>query len=55
MEWLAQNWLWLVLIIGVMMMLSRGRHGGAMGGCCGSHDTAREGPASEGKERVPKE
>ena len=51
MEWLSQNWIWLVLIAGVVMMLSRGRHGGMMGGCCGGHDMAREGPAGEGKAR----
>ena len=46
MEWLSQNWIWLVLIVGVMMLLSRGRHGGMMGGCCGM---AHEGPAKENK------
>jgi len=46
MEWLSQNWLWLALIVGVMMLLSRGRHGGMTGGCCGM---AHEGPAEQGK------
>ena len=46
MEWLSQNWIWLVLIVGAMMMLSRGRHGGMMGGCCGM---AHHGPAGEDK------
>ncbi len=55
MDWLSQNWIWLVLIAGVVMMLSRGRHGGMMGGCCGGHDVAHEGTAGEGKERGPKE
>ena len=50
MEWLTQNWIWLVLfIVGVIWLLNRGRHGGLMGGCCGGHDRAREGPAGEGK------
>lgn len=49
MEWLTQNWIWLVVIAGVVWMFSRGRHGGLMGGCCGTHDMAREGPAGEGK------
>jgi len=49
MEWLAQNWIWLVVIAGVFWMFSRGRHGGLMGGCCGTHDMAREGPAGESK------
>lgn len=50
MEWLAQNWIWLVLFVGVMWLLSRGRHGGAMGGCC-AHGVAHEGPAADGKAR----
>jgi len=49
MQWLSQNWIWLVLIVGVMWLLNRGRHGGLMGGCCGGHDMAREGPAGEDK------
>ena len=48
MEWLSQNWIWLALIAGVMMFLSRGRQGGLMGGCCGM---AHEGPAKDGKDR----
>jgi hypothetical protein len=35
MEWLAQNWLWLVFGIGMLFMMRRGAHGGGMGGCCG--------------------
>ena len=31
MEWLSQNWIWLALGIGAIVMMSRG------GGCCGSH------------------
>ena len=50
MEWLSQNWIWLVLIVGVFWLLSRGRHGGAMGGC-GMHGMAHESPAGEGKAR----
>jgi len=34
MEWLSQNWIWLVLVGGVIWLLNRGRHGGLMGGCC---------------------
>lgn len=51
MEWLTQNWIWLVLIVGVIWLLNRGRHGGLMGGCCGGHDMAREGPAGDAKEQ----
>ena len=49
MDWLAQNWLWLVLIVGVVMMLSRGRHGGMPGGCCAHNDAVQQGPAAKGK------
>lgn len=49
MEWLTQNWIWLVLIVGVIWLLNRGRHGGLMGGCCGGHEMAREGPAGDAK------
>ena len=48
MEWLSQNWIWVVLGIGVIGLLSRGRHGSLMGGC-GPHHAAPEGPAGGGK------
>jgi hypothetical protein len=48
MEWLSQNWIWLVLAAGVLWLLSRGRHGGLMGGC-GAHGTAHGGPAGDAK------
>jgi hypothetical protein len=47
MEWLSQNWIWLVLIVGVLWLLSRSRHGSLMGGS-GAHGMAREGPSGEG-------
>lgn len=34
MEWLAQNWLWLVFGIAMLLVMRRGGHGGG-GGCCG--------------------
>lgn len=46
MEWLSQNWIWLALIVGVMWLFSRSRHGGLMGGC-GTHGMAHEGPAGD--------
>jgi hypothetical protein len=49
MEWLTQNWIWLVLIVGVVIwLLSRSRHGGLMGGCS-THGMAHEGPVAEFK------
>jgi len=41
MEWLSQYWIWIVVAIGAVWLLSR-RHGGLMGGC--GHDMAHEGP-----------
>jgi hypothetical protein len=41
MEWLSQNWIWLALLAGVVLLFSRGRHG-AMGGC--GHAMAHDGP-----------
>jgi len=48
MEWLTQNWIWLALFAGVIWLFSRGRLGGAMGGC-GMHRMAHGGPAQGGK------
>ena len=48
MQWLTQNWIWLVLIVGAIWLLNRGRHGGFMGGCS-THGMAHEGPAGETK------
>jgi len=42
MEWLAQNWIWIVVAVGAVWLFARMRQGGAMGGCCGGHDMARE-------------
>ena len=44
MEWLSQNWVWIVVAVGVVWLFARMRAGGAMGGCCGGHDMAHEGP-----------
>jgi hypothetical protein len=48
MEWLSQNWIWVVVGIGVVWLLSRSGHGGLMGGCS-THGMAHEGPAGEAK------
>ena len=50
MEWLSQNWIWVLLIGGVVWLLSRSRHGGMMGGC-GTHGMAHEGPSGDVKAR----
>ncbi len=38
MEWLSQNWIWLVLGIGMVMMMRRGGAGGCCGGGHGKDD-----------------
>jgi hypothetical protein len=47
MEWLTENWLWILLGIGFVWLLSRGRAGM---GCCGgshTHATPQERPKQE--------
>jgi hypothetical protein len=49
MEWLTNNWLWVLLGIGFVWLVSRG---GGMG-CCGgghSHGTPKENPQQEKQE-----
>jgi hypothetical protein len=41
MEWLSQNWIWVVAIVGVVLLLSRARHGRFMG--AGGHGMPHEG------------
>ena len=47
MEWLSQNWTWLALFAGVVWLFTRGRRGGAMGGCS-MHGIAHNGSGQEG-------
>lgn len=50
MEWLTDNWLWILLGIGFVWLVSRG---GGMG-CCGgghTHGTPEERPKQEGQEK----
>ena len=47
MEWLSQNWLWIVFAVGAFWLFSRARHGGLAGGCCGG--MAHEGPGEARK------
>lgn len=46
MEWLLQNWIWIVVAVGGVWFFSRLSRGtGMMGGC--GHDMAHEGPPPE--------
>lgn len=51
MEWLSQNWIWIVLAVGAVWLFSRARHGGHAGGCCGA--MAHEGPHEARKAQGP--
>lgn len=51
MEWLAQNWIWIVVAVGAVWLFARMRPGGAMGGCCGGHDMAHEGPPQDASKK----
>lgn len=55
MEWLSQNWTWIVLAAGAVWLFSRMRHGGAMGGCCGSmaHEGPEEARKAQGADTPP--
>ena len=46
MEWLLQNWIWIVVAIGGVWLFSRMSRGAGMMGGCG-HDMAHEGPPQE--------
>ncbi len=52
MEWLAQNWVWLVFGIAMVFVMRRGGRGGrgGGGGCCGGggHGPDHKHPAEEG-------
>lgn len=52
MEWLANNWVWILLGVGFVWFLSRGR--GGMG-CCGgghSHGPSEERPEKEKEKAI---
>ena len=52
MEWLTQNWIWVVifvLFIG-MHLFGHGGHGGR-GGCCGGHDQRPADGEQPGKDK----
>ena len=51
MEWLSQNWAWIVLIAGFLGFQLFGRRGhGAAGGCCGGGHGHRDGTTRGGAE-----
>lgn len=35
MEWLTQNWIWLVVFAGIVWLFFARKTGAGMGGCCG--------------------
>lgn len=54
MEWLSQNWLWIVFAVGALWFFSRARHGGLAGGCCGmAHEGPHEAPKAQGVDTPP--
>ena len=53
MDWLAQNWVWVVVFavfIG-MHLFGHGGHGGRGGGCGGGHDQGPAGGEQPGKDK----
>ena len=53
MEWLSQNWIWIVVAVGVVWVFARMRQGGFMGGC--GHDMAHEGPPKDASKKADKD
>jgi hypothetical protein len=55
MEWLSQNWVWIVVAVGFVWLFARMRPGGGMmGGCCGGHEMAHKPlPENPKKEAAP--
>lgn len=53
MEWLTQNWLWIVLVIGGFFLFTRMRGMGGMGGGCGSSHSGNQRRADSGREIAP--
>lgn len=51
MEWLLQNWIWIIVAVGVVLLFLRMRHGAMMGGC--GHDMAHEGPPQDTAKKAP--
>lgn len=50
MEWLSQNWIWIVVAVGAVWLFARMRQGGFMGGGRG-HDMAHEGPPQDASKK----
>ena len=59
MEWLSQNWIWLVLAAAGLWFFTRRGHGGAMGGCGMAHEGPQDNkdkaqsPSAPSKESAP--
>ena len=55
MDWLSQNWIWVLLAAGAIWMFARGRHGGMGmmgGGCFGGHGGHGDHAGHEGSRRT---
>lgn len=51
MEWLSQNWLWILFVVGALLMLRRHRHGfGGLSGRHGGHQDHGEPDDSRGEQ-----
>lgn len=51
MNWLSQNWIWLVALVGILWFVTR--RGGAMGGCGMAHEGPREATKPQSPESPP--
>lgn len=53
MDWLVQNWVWLLVFAAFigMHLFGHGGHGGHGGGCCGGNDKESAGGEQPGKDK----
>ncbi|HEX8009978.1 MAG TPA: hypothetical protein VF814_03430 [Casimicrobiaceae bacterium] len=56
MEWLTQNWIWIVLALGALWLVSRARHGSLLGGGHGmAHGGPGDAPGAQASDTTPSE
>lgn len=53
MQWLTQNWIWIVFIIGIFLLMRRGGMGCGMGGGHSGHGSQRQSPGDQEHDHKP--
>ncbi|MDR3533082.1 MAG: hypothetical protein P4L90_21300 [Rhodopila sp.] len=42
MTWLSENWIWVALAVGALLLMTRMHGMGGGGGCCGGHQQTQD-------------